>query len=728
MATLLTLDHVSVTRRGRVVLDGVDLTVATGDRLALLGRNGAGKTTLLDVLGSRLKPDEGERWTADGLRVAYLPQHPTFEGGRTVGELVRAANPHLERQTALADLAARLDSEPHLLDTWAEAQATFEAAGGYRYDVTASVTLGILSLTGFQDRDAATLSGGERTRLALALALLRQPDLLLLDEPTNHLDLRMREWLESTLLSWPGAVVLTSHDRELLDRAVTRSVWLEEGAATHYTGGYTSARTQRDVARRTQAKMHRLNRREETRLASAAARESRWGRHADPLRSRALRVEVPEAPLPERRVRMRLLGGDTRAKVLVWAEHLTKRYGTRVILDDVALKIRQGDRVVLLGANGTGKTTLLRLLSGETYADHAEAKLHYEQGVTVAYLDQTWHGLHADAPLRTQFVDRFGDARANALLGRAGFGSDDWPKTPRQLSGGERARAGLALIGGLRADLLLLDEPTNHLDVEALEALEHALQAYSGAAIIVTHDRRFARGVATRVWRIDDARLIETADLSARDALDPARALHDDPPPPPPPPSPADRMRQLEDRLRELDATLTFARLTGREEARVRSDRHETRQALSEAYDVVYGEEVFDHEVPARPVHVRGVRVGAGGMFWVRAARECPHLAWSGEVLSWRGTRAEAWFAEAITGGALRILFEHWNVHRVTFPGGASLTRDEYLSASGLAWQGPHESGASKAGASVYTVARGRRTEGAPRRRRRFRRALHARR
>lgn len=693
MPTLLSLQNVHLTRGPQSVLRAVNLGVASGERLALLGRNGAGKTTLLDVLAGRLRSDEGERWEAEGLRLAYLSQHPTFEGSATVARLVADANPHLARAAQLETLAARLDAEPELLPVWAEAQAAFEAEGGYRYEVEAAVTLGVLDLGGFRDREAASLSGGERTRLALALALLQQPDVLLLDEPTNHLDLRMREWLEHALIAFRGAVVLTSHDRELLDRVAQRSLWIEAGEATPYPGGYTRARSQRELERRSLARAHRLTVREEERLSGAAARESRWGRRAAPLRSRAERLDVVEAPLPERRLKMRLLSGDARARVLVWGEKLSKRYGERIVLRPADLKIRQGDRIVLLGANGTGKTTLLRLLAGELYPDGDEAKLQFEAGVTVAYLDQTWHGLKPDGPLRAQFAERFGDGRANALLGRASFTSADWPKTPRQLSGGERARAGLALVGGLRADLLLLDEPTNHLDVEALETLEHALQAYGGASVIVTHDRRFAREVASRLWRIEDGQLQEVAAWGSRETLDPARTLQDDPPPPPPPPSPRERMEALEDRLADLDAALIFGRLTGREEARLRARRHRARHDLGLAYDEIYGAEVYDHEVREGPLWVRGLKLGGvseggGGMFWGRGARDCPHLAWSGEVLTWQGGQAERWFARSLLRGALRLLFEHWGVAEVRFGGGSALSRAAYLEGEGLLDEG----------------------------------------
>ena len=688
MSTLLRAEHVVLIRGERVILGGVGLSVASGERVALLGRNGAGKTTLLDVLAGKLRPDEGELWRAAEVRLAELPQQPTFEGGASVAELAAAANPNLARQGELAALAARLEHDPGLLPRWAEAQSDFEARGGYRYQTEAARTLGVLGLQGLEARVAAGLSGGERTRLALALALLSRPDVLLLDEPTNHLDVRMREWLQSALLAWPGGVVLTSHDREVLDRVATRSLWLEGwlegGTATSYPGGYSRARAQRDLARRTRERAARLGEREAARLSGAASQESRWGRRPEALRARANRVAAPEAPPSERRARMRLLSGSARADLLVSAEHLSKTYGERVILEDVALKIRRGDRVVLLGPNGAGKTTLLRLLSGDVYSDDPRGRLRYEAGVVPALLDQTWHGLLPDRPVLAQFEARFGEGRAKGLLGAAGFSGALWTQTPRDLSGGERARAGLALIGASRADLLLLDEPTNHLDVEALEGLEGALLAYGGASLIVTHDRRLAREVATRLWRLEDGRLLEQEGWNAKVTLDPARALVGDPLPAPAPPTPRRRLIPLEERLTDLGARLVFGHLTGREEARVRREQRRLRAELGALYDEVYGAELFDHEVREGPLRVRGLKLGAGGQFWARGARDCPHLAWSGEVLTWQGERTQPWFAGALLRGALRILFEHWAAEDVTFPGGRVLPCQEYFAAEGL--------------------------------------------
>ena len=703
MRTLLQAEELSVLYAERLVLDRVSLSVRTGDRLALLGRNGAGKTTLLRLLSGERRPDEGGLWKEEGLRVAVLGQQPVFAQGVSVQDLLEAADPFLLARNELEALAPRLE-DPGVLDRWMTLQRRFEDGGGYGWRVRVARIFGVLDLTRFLTREAATLSGGERTRLSLALALAQEPELLLLDEPTNHLDIRMREWLEDELLAFPGGLVLTSHDREFLDRVATRSLWIENGSASEYPGGYSRARAVRELERRTQGRAHRLGVREEQRLSSSAEQLDLWGRRSKAVKSRLSRTAVAEAPARERRLNMRLMAGQARARLMLWGEHLGKSYGERVVLRDVALKIRQGDRIALMGANGTGKTTLLRLLAGEDYPDpypsgtgpkEGTPLLRLAPGVQVVTLDQTWHGLEPGAGLYAQFEERFGN-RAAALLGRAGFRSDDWPKTAIELSGGERARAGLALVSALRADLLLLDEPTNHLDIEALEALEEAVQAYAGAVLIVTHDRRFAREVANRLWMIEEAEseagggvLREVAGWTDRTPLDPARSLEGDPPPPPPPPSAREQLREQERQLAALNVQLDSLGLTGREEARARSERHAVQGRIYGLYEEVYYLPQYDWEVRSGPLRVRAQRFGAaeagsegaegGGMFWAAHDLSCPHLAWDGEVLRWSGPPPE-WYGAWLLGAALDLIFLRWNRGRVRLgEDGALLTRRQYF-------------------------------------------------
>lgn len=693
MTTLISAEHVTVTFGDRAVLNGVDLSLADGERLALLGRNGSGKTTLLHVLHGDRRPDEGSVWHAPDLRVAFLHQHHAHPPGLSVQALLDAAHPYREQEAQLLALEADL-GDPERLHAWTALHARLESAQSYAWPSRVRRILGMLDLTRFLHRDAATLSGGERTRLALALALAREPDLLLLDEPTNHLDIRMREWLEGWLRAFPGGVILTSHDRDFLDAVATRSLWLEAGGVTPYPGGYSRASAQRDLERRTQARAHRLGTREAGRLQDSVEWLDRRGRRSRAVKTRAERVEVAEAPLPERQLTMRLLAGTARAGLVAWGEHLSRTYGEHVILRGAAFRLRQGDRVALMGANGTGKTTLMRLLAGDLAPDppapgEDPPLLRVSPGVTVASLDQIWHGLTPGVPLHAQFTARFG-TRARALLGRAGFTADDWPKLPEVLSGGERARAGLALVSALRADLLLLDEPTNHLDVEALQALEAAVHAYGGAVVIVTHDRRFAREVANRLWVIEDATLREVAGWGSREYRDPAAHLTGDPPPPPPPPSARQRMVVVEHELHAIRTELDRppGSLTGREEGRLRSRAHHLQGELHDLYADVFGAPQFDAEVREPPLSVRAQRFGdgphGGGMFWAARDPECPHLAWDGYVLRFSAA-PPGWYGAALLAGALRILFERWNVGRAQLgEDGPVLTRRSYFERTGV--------------------------------------------
>ncbi|GGJ82459.1 ABC-F family ATP-binding cassette domain-containing protein [Deinococcus aquiradiocola] len=696
MRTLLQAEDLSVLYGERVILNRLTLTFRQGERAALLGRNGAGKTTLLRVLAGERRPDDGMLWREDGLRVAVLDQQPVFGPGVTVAALMNAADPYAPLRAELDALAPQL-GDPARLDAWMALQRRLEDSGGYGWPSRAARVYSVLDLARYREREAATLSGGERTRLSLALALVREPDLLLLDEPTNHLDIRMREWLEDALLNFAGGVILTSHDREFLDRVATRSVWIEHGDATEYPGGYSRARSLRELERRTQGRAHRLARREEERLSGSADRLDLWGRQSRAVRSRLARTAVVDAPPSERRLHMRLLAGQARARLLLWGERLSRTYAPgpaggegRTVLRGAALKIRQGDRVALMGANGTGKTTLLRLLSGEDQPDPVTPDgppvLRVAPGVSVVTLDQTWHGLDPDEGLYVQFDERFG-ARAAALLGRAGFRPDDWRRPPAELSGGERARAGLALVSALRADLLLLDEPTNHLDVEALEALEEAVQAYGGAVVIVTHDRRFAREVATRLWMIEDGTLREVAGWTDRTPLDPARSLDGDPPPPPPPPTARDQLRVQEAKLAALNAQLDSLTLTGREEARARADRHAVQQDVYGLYAEVYHAPQYDWERRSGPLRVRAQRFPEGGaMFWAAHDLSCPHLAYDGQTLRWSDP-PPTWFGAWMLGGALDLILLRWDRGRVQLgEHGPTLTRRAYFER--LGWTG----------------------------------------
>lgn len=691
MKTLLAAQDLQVDVAEQVLLQQVSFQLGSGERLALLGNNGAGKTTLLQVLLGKRPYEDGQIWLAKGIRVTSLAQHLHFPAGQTVQQLIDAAHPYRELETQLMLLEANLGELDAQL-AWAKLHMQLQNVEAYSWPTRIKRILGKLDLIRFTTREACSLSGGERTRLALALALANEPDLLLLDEPTNHLDIHMREWLEETLCQLKNVgVLLTSHDRDFLDRVATRSLWLEAGKIQEYSGGYTKAKNQRDLQHRSQSKNARLTQREAQRLEHSAQWRNQRGQSAKALKTRIEQLDLTEAPLPERQIRMRLLAGKAHAPMVAWGEHLSKSFHDHLILQNVAFKLRQGDRVALMGANGTGKSTLIKLLAGTLHpdqplnADHPVPLLRIANGVTVVSLDQTWHGLNPTETLYGQFAQRFGK-RASTLLGRAGLSKTDWPKLPEMLSGGERARAGLALVSALKADLLLLDEPTNHLDVEALQALEAAIQAYAGAVIIVTHDRHFARQVANRLWLIEDAQLQETKEWGSQEYLDPARHLHGDPPPPMPTLLPRQQLIGIENQLLRLKQLLEKpGALTGREEARIRAQAHELQHQLYDLYAQAFATEQYDHQVPEPPIRVRGQHLGEiGGMFWAANNQTCPHLAWDGQTLRFNAT-PPTWYGIPLLAGTLRILFEHWNVGRVQLgQNGPTLTRRTYFENIGI--------------------------------------------
>jgi ATPase subunit of ABC transporter with duplicated ATPase domains len=723
----------------RITLDAVAFSLHSGDRVALTGRNGAGKTTLLRIILGQVRADSGELEVAPDTRIGALEQDPNFTPGLSVTEILRSSLHHVHSLEAkLRELEPSLSDDSVALE-WSRTLEAFERAGGYSAESRAMSAVHALALNDFLEREAVTLSGGERTRLALACALCEELDVLVLDEPTNHLDIAMREWLETRLREYPGALLIVSHDRALLD-AVAQETWhLERGTLSVFKGGYSKARAQRLEARRIQEKQSRIGRFEVGRLESAAKRVAQWGKNNDKLARRAKAIEaraerargqVVEAPIRERKIAMSLEAGKARARILVKAEHLSKHYGERVILEDAGIRIRVGDRIALLAPNGAGKTTLLRILLGEiapeahtvfkttpdpqtalevgTETKLLEPEIRFSDGVQPAYFDQTYHGLNPNRAILGQLFERIGESAARALLGRYGFRPEDWPKFPRELSGGERARAGIALIAATRADLLVLDEPTNHLDVEVLELLEDAILAYPGSVLFVTHDRSFANAVATRVLGIEHGILIEyengyegyeRARRGERNRLDPARVFEDELEKPVKHGLNLEQELQLlEERLIDWDVMFLRGGLTTREFVRQKREESRAQDRVFELYASKYGAPLeFDFRTKVRALEVRCEAVGSSWRFWGKGGETCPALAGTLETglmrLVWvnpdGAVQMQAWYRKSLLEGALRIAFEHLNASSIELPENTKIATSHPLEVDAYAaWLG----------------------------------------
>lgn len=695
----------------KIILEQVSFLLASGDKVALTGRNGSGKTSLLKILIGVERPDSGQLEVFG--RVGWLAQDHDF-ADLTVQQVMLGALAHLR---LLEEKLRQLEQQTVGLE-WSETLEAFELLGGYQAEARAAATLEALGLAGMLDRQANSLSGGERTRLALAVVLIAQPEVLLLDEPTNHLDIAMREWLERRLLEYSGALLIVSHDRRLLDAVCKETLHLERGVLTRYAGGYSKSRAARLEARRIQAKASKLSGFELRRLQGAAKTVAAWGvnnaklaKRAKALASRAERVAVVEAPVRERLLRMSLQSGQANAKVLLRAERIAKTFAGRVILEKADLRLRLGDRVALLAPNGAGKTTLLRILLGDLAPDLPNPleppEIRYADGTSVAYFDQTFHGLERDKPVFPQIAARVGERSAKALLGRYGFPPEMQTRAPSSLSGGERARAGLALIAATRTDVLILDEPTNHLDVETLEALEEALLMYSGCVLFVTHDRSFAKVVANRILTIHQGQLLELEGFlgyerfrrGERRTLDPARLLEGEAAPPPPKTyTPEQQLQLLEERDVELEDLFLHRELTTREWIRFRIEARAILERLSELHAARFAVPIeFDHFMKIRPLEIRAMsdETGLTWQFWAKNSAGCPSLTAILEqqtlTLSWQGQLKAAlpWFRRALLRGALGIGFERIGAKQVVLPEtlepfGLGCSQLEYAKALGL--------------------------------------------
>lgn len=530
--TLLRVSKLAKYYGADLIFGDVSFQVSRGEKVALVGGNGAGKSTLLKTLAGQEYPDEGEVQVARGTRIAYLAQEARFDGKHTLWQEMEGALSHLNR------LQAEISALEHFLDDttatdwaqhmerYAELTARFEHAGGYHSEHTVERTLHRLGFVETHyDQPVSKFSGGQKTRAALAATLLSDPELLLLDEPTNHLDLEAMEWLDSFLKTWPGTLIVVSHDRHFLDKVTQRTFELVLGQIEDYPGGYN---------RYLKLKAERMERR----MKEFMAQQKFIARTEEFIRRYGAGQRSKEAKGREKRLDRlkahRLLTGPKETSKLNLSLDSQLRSGElALVLDRVEvgfknrgqdeakssrcmlvraekLELRRGERVALIGPNGSGKTTLLRTVMGEI--PPLCGRLRLGHNVTVGYYAQGHESVRMNATVLQEILrvdPPIGEDRARALLGRFLFSGDDVFKQVCDLSGGERSRVALAQLTLLSTNLLVLDEPTNHLDVESREALEAVLNEYNGSILFVSHDRYFIDALANKLWIISDGCLNE---------------------------------------------------------------------------------------------------------------------------------------------------------------------------------------------------------------------------
>jgi ATP-binding cassette, subfamily F, member 3 len=502
------------------VLSGATLSVEAGEKVGLVGRNGAGKTTLLDILAGHSEPDSGSVEHPGGAKVGMTAQK-LYVGERGAlsleQEIISAFEPLMAREKELEELGTRLseDASDALMERYGRLQSEFERDGGYAYRARAASTISSL---GFAPEDwkrpVGSFSGGEQSRIALARLLMEEPDLILLDEPTNHLDLRAIEWLENFVKGARSAVLVVSHDRYFLDAVAGSILELEDGVLARYPGNYSKYVSEKRAREEQLARKAKANAERRAQLERfveknrAKASKASQAKSKQKLLDRMEKIEDPRSA--SKNVKLDL-GKETARAGRVVLEMEDVRYAhddaEGPLLEDLDLVIERGERVALLGPNGTGKSTIMRLATGELQAQRGMVRTG--NNVTLAYQDQQLARLDDHKTVLQEAMDTTGfDApEARDLLGAFLFSGEDVFKKVRSLSGGERNRLSLAEIVVSGANMLLLDEPTNNLDIPAREALEDALLEYRGTMFFISHDRYFLRKLATRVVDLEGRKL-----------------------------------------------------------------------------------------------------------------------------------------------------------------------------------------------------------------------------
>ena len=506
----------------KVILQDASFHIEEREKAALIGNNGAGKTTLLRIIMNEISADSGNVILAKDKKIGYLAQYQDIHGHHTIyEELLTTKQYILDMEDKIRSLEQEMkyvagDKLESLMNTYTRLTHQFELENGYAYK---SEIVGVLKGLGFEEEDYTkqieNLSGGQKTRVALGKLLISKPDILLLDEPTNHLDMESIAWLETYLLNYPGAVFIVSHDRYFLDKVVTKIVEIEAGQMRMYDGNYSAYALKKAQLRDAQYKAY-LNQQREIKHQEAVITKLRSFNREKSIKRAESRVKmldkIPRLDKPveiDNQMRISLEPRFVSGNDVLTVEGLSKAFPGQTLFTDIHFEIKRGERVALIGNNGTGKTTILKILNGIVPADAGRFALGSK--VQIGYYDQEHHVLHMEKTIFQEISDTYPsltETEIRNMLAAFLFTGDDVFKLISSLSGGERGRVSLAKLMLSEANFLILDEPTNHLDIASKEILEEALNSYTGTVLYVSHDRYFINQTATRIMDLTNQAIV----------------------------------------------------------------------------------------------------------------------------------------------------------------------------------------------------------------------------
>lgn len=519
---ILSCSNISKAFDGKTILDNCSFHIEDHEKAAIVGMNGAGKSTFFKIITGELTPDDGLITVAKDKTVAYLSQHPDFSLNNTIyEEMLTVKKDIIQAETRIRELEHEIKNLSgqeleNKLELYSRLTHNFELNNGYAYK---SEITGVLKGLGFSeedfDRKIDTLSGGQKTRVFLSRILLSNPDIILLDEPTNHLDLNSIAWLEVFLSNYKGSVIVISHDRYFLDKIVTKVVEIEDGHCRTYTGNYSDYAVKKEQLRETMLKQYLNYEREVKHQEQVIEKLKSFNREKSIKRAESREKQLDKMTAVEKpkfiddQMKLKLVPRTVSGNDVLSVKDLSKSFGTLELFSGLNFEIKRGEKVGIIGNNGTGKTTILKIINNLISSDSGEIKLG--SNVSIGYYDQEHHVLNMEKTVFDEIGDTYPEmtnTEIRNVLAAFLFTGEDVFKYIRDLSGGERGRVSLAKLMLSNANFLILDEPTNHLDITSKEILENAINNYEGTILYVSHDRYFINKTATRILDLVNKKLV----------------------------------------------------------------------------------------------------------------------------------------------------------------------------------------------------------------------------